>query len=120
MDRITIKSLSFHAKHGHNQQERKDGNYFEVDVIVYGSFSGASEQDNDLQQTFNYQQAEEVARRVMFGKSRKLIETLCTEIGNQIFDQFPIVKKLKVSVRKLSPPIETKAAYAEITQEWKR
>lgn len=120
MDRITIKSLSFHAKHGHNKQERIDGNQFEVDIVAYGDFRQAAALDDNLHQTFDYAKAEEVARRVMFGESRKLIETLCEEIGVQIFDNFPIVQKLNVRVRKISPPVKTDAAYAEISLEWNR
>lgn len=120
MDRITIKSLSFHAKHGHNKQERIDGNRFEVDITAYGSFRHVAEQDDGLDQTFDYARAEEIARKVMLGKSRKLIETLCEEIGELIINDNPLVRKLSVSVRKLSPPIETDAAYAEISLEWTR
>jgi len=120
LDRITIKSLSFHAKHGHNEQERIDGNQFEIDIIAYGSFRHVAKKDDGLQETFDYAKAEEIARDVMFGTSRKLIETLCKEIGDRIFDEFSIARSLSVSVRKLSPPIETDAAYAEITLEWNR
>ncbi|CAN5154580.1 hypothetical protein BH23BAC3_BH23BAC3_09060 [soil metagenome] len=120
MDRITLKSLTFHARHGYGEQERREGNQFEVDIIAYGAFRGAADQDNDLRQTFNYQQAEQIASSVMAGDSRKLIETLCSDIGSKIFDAFPIVSNLTVSVRKLSPPIKTQTAYAEITLTWSR
>lgn len=120
MDRITIKSLKFHAKHGHNKKERIDGNHFEVDVVAFGEFREAAIGDNDLGETFNYQKAEEISCSVMYGKSRKLIETLCADIGDQLFDACPLVQSLSVSVRKLSPPIDTETAYAEITLKWKR
>lgn len=120
MDRITLKSLAFHAKHGHNEQERINGNQFEIDIEAYGAFRHVAEQDDGLHQTFDYAKAEEIARRVMLGTSRKLIETLCKDIGDQIFTEFTIVRALSVSVRKLRPPIQTDAAYAEITLEWNR
>lgn len=120
MDRITLKSLSFRAKHGYDEKERVEGNHFEVDLIAYGPFRGAAAEDNDLRQTFNYQQAEQIVSEVMNGESRKLIETLCRAIGGRVFEAFPILTSLRVSVRKLSPPIKTKAAYAEITLEWNR
>lgn len=120
MDRITIKSLSYHAKHGHNKQERIDGNRFEIDVVAYGEFRKAAEQDEDLDLTFDYAKAEEIVSSVMNGESRKLIETLCADMGDIIFESYPIVQSLKVSVRKLSPPIKTDAAYSEITLEWNR
>lgn len=119
MDRITLKSLSFHAKHGHNRQERIDGNRFEVDITAFGNFRRSVAQE-DLTQTFDYATAEKIVRGVMAGESRKLIETLCVLIGDKLFDTSPTVKKLSVSVRKLSPPVETPAAYSEITMEWNR
>ncbi|MFO7847905.1 MAG: dihydroneopterin aldolase [Balneolaceae bacterium] len=119
MDRITLKSLAFHAKHGHNKQERIDGNRFEVDVIAFGHFRRAVP-DEDLTKTFDYATAEEIVRGVMTGESRKLIETLCTDIGDTIFNTSQAVLRLRVSVRKLSPPVETSAAYSEITMEWNR
>lgn len=106
--------------HGHNEQERIDGNRFEVDVVAYGSFRHAASHDDDLSDTFDYARAERIVRKVMRGDSRKLIETLCKKIGDQIFEEFSIAHSIAVSVRKLSPPIETDAAYAEITLEWNR
>lgn len=120
MDQITLKSLVFHAKHGHNEQERIDGNHFEVDIVAYGAFRHVADRDDGLHQTFDYAKAEEIARNVMLGSSRKLIETLCKEIGDRIFTEFTIARSLSVSVRKISPPIKTDAAYAEIALEWNR
>jgi len=95
VDRITLKSLTFHAKHGYGEKERQEGNQFEVDIIAYGPFRGAADGDNDLGQTFNYQRAEQIAGEVMRGESRKLIETLCSEIGGRVFEAFPIISSLK-------------------------
>ncbi|MEX0823315.1 MAG: dihydroneopterin aldolase [Balneolaceae bacterium] len=119
MDRITLKSLTYTAGHGYYSREREEGNTFEVDVTAYGEFRPAAKND-DLSATFNYELVDEVAGSVMDGPSEKLIETLCEKIGSKLFDESKNVQKLRVSVRKLNPPIKTKAAYAEITLEWKR
>lgn len=119
MDKITLKSLKFFAKHGYYDQERVDGNEFELDVTARGNFKKAIE-GNRLSKTFNYEIVEEVARDVFSGPEEKLIETLCHKIGEQIFEKAPGIKKLKVSVRKMNPPIQSPAAYAEITMTWKR
>lgn len=119
MDRITLKSLQFHGKHGYYDRERKQGNQFEVDITAWGDFKQSAGEDN-LRLTFNYLKAEEVARKVIEGKSRKLIETLCSHIGDQLFKDFSGLQKLQVSVRKLNPPIKTPAKYAEILMEWNR
>lgn len=119
MDTITIKSLSFHAKHGYYQSERENGNTFEVDVFADGNFRDAAGGDN-LSKTFDYEKAEQVISNIMNGSSEMLIETLCSKIGHELFIMFDILSSLKVSVRKLHPPLKTASEYAEITMRWKR
>lgn len=119
MDTITLKSLKFRGKHGYYDEEREEGNHFELDVIAKGTFRDSIEQDN-LELTFNYEIVKEVAQEVFEGSSEKLIETLCKRIGDEIFDRSPITKILTVSLRKLNPPIGVPAEYAEITMTWTR
>lgn len=120
MDRIKLKSLSFKAKHGYYDKERDQGNQFEVDLVAFGSFRAAATSDTNLKITFDYERAEKIVHEVMNGTPKKLIETLCSEIGSRVFNEFDIIKKLRVSVRKLHPPIQTEASYAEVRLEWKR
>ena len=119
MDKITIKSLKFRGLHGYYDQEREDGNEFEIDVTAKGSFRNAIQNDN-LDSTFNYELVEEIVAKILNGEKEKLIETLCFRIGEDLFKQATPVKRLKVTVRKLNPPIKTPAAYAEITMKWNR
>tara|TARA_R100001143_G_C3360849_1_gene135467 strand:+ start:16387 stop:16746 length:360 start_codon:yes stop_codon:yes gene_type:complete len=119
LDKITIKSLKYSGLHGYYDREREDGNVFEIDATAKGDFKSAIE-NNDLDQTFNYEIVEEVAGKILAGKSEKLIETLCKKIGDDLFERSPHVKELAITVRKLNPPIKTPAAYAEITMVWKR
>ncbi len=119
LDTITLKGLTFTGKHGYYKEEREQGNRFEVDAVASGNFKESIKQD-DLAKTFNYELVEKIAEELFRGKSEKLIEKLCFEIGERIFEESQLVKVLKISVRKLNPPIKTKAEYAEITMEWKR
>lgn len=119
MDTITLKSLEFHGKHGYYDEERQEGNHFELDVIARGDFKKATKDDN-LALTFNYEIVKEIAQNIFAGPSEKLIETLCFRIGNKIYEHSPVVKELTVSLRKLNPPIGVPAKYAEITMKWNR
>lgn len=119
LDRITIKGLSFPGKHGYYPEERESGNEFEVDVIAEGDFKEAI-QNNELDRTFNYELAAECAKHVISGPSELLIEALCYRIGEAVFAQAATVKILTVIVRKLHPPIEAEAEYAEIQMTWNR
>lgn len=119
MDKITLKSLKIFGKHGYYDHERKNGNEFEIDVIAKGNFKNAIE-GNRLDKTFNYELVEQITRDIFSGPEEKLIETLCQKIGEQIFEKSPLIKNLNISVRKMNPPIQSPAAYAEITMTWKR
>lgn len=119
MDRITIKSLTFKARHGYYEEERVEGNWFEVDLIAHGNFKKAID-ENDLNKTFNYETATSIVADIMEGPAEKLIETLCSKIGNRLMEKEPAICLLEVVVRKLSPPIQVKSEYAEISMKWSR
>lgn len=119
MDKITIKALKFRGNHGYYENERLVGNDFELDVSAWGDFKEAAK-SRELTTAFNYEHVETVAKNVLLGKSEKLIETLCMKIGDQLFEKSRRIKKLTVALRKLNPPINVPADYAEITMTWKR
>lgn len=119
MDILTLKGLRFDAKHGYYEQERLEGNQFEVDLIFRLDLAPAGTSD-ELEQTLDYQAAEKIVKQVMEGPSVKLIETLAHRIGRQLFETFPAVQQLEVYVRKLHPPIETPAEFSEVTMTWQR
>ncbi|TVR15802.1 MAG: dihydroneopterin aldolase [Balneolaceae bacterium] len=119
LDKLTIKALKFRGNHGYYENERLEGNDFELDVSAWGNFREAA-QNRELTSTFNYEHVETVALNVLHGEPEKLIETLCMKIGDQLFEKSPRIKKLTVALRKLNPPINIPADYAEITMTWKR
>lgn len=119
LDTIKLKALTLHGKHGYYEDERINGNTFEIDVIASGDFKKAIS-NNNLEQTFNYEIVENIASDVINGPSELLIESLCYQIGELIFQKSPSIQKLKVSVRKINPPIQFHADYAEISMKWKR
>ncbi len=119
LDKITIKSLKFQGKHGYYDHERENGNDFEVDITARGNFKPSINND-DLELTFDYERAQEITADIIHGPSEKLIETLCLNIGNQLFEQFSQIQKLSVSLRKMNPPVKSPAKFAEITMKWKR
>lgn len=119
MDILTLKSLKYSAPHGYYHEERERGNDFEVDLQAGGDFRAAISGDQ-LAQTFDYEKAESLVTSVMEGQPEKLIETLCRRIGKEIFEQITVIEWLRVSVRKMNPPVGRTAKYAEITMEWKR
>lgn len=119
MDTLTLKSLRFKGYHGYYEEEREQGNDFEVDIIFSADLRRAGTTDQ-LDHTIDYQEALDIVKEVMHGPSLNLIETLSKKIGDRLFNAFPKVESLTVSVRKLNPPLDTETAYSEISMQWQR
>ena len=54
----------------------------------------------------NYQEAYELARDVLTGTNRRLLESLVAEIADSLLARFPIAHAVTVRLRKLSVPID--------------
>ena len=119
MEILTLKSLGFRAYHGYYEEERRNGNDFEVDLAFTADLRGAGESDS-LGDTIDYQEVLEIVESVMNGPSVKLIETLAKRTGDKLFERFAEVEKLKVAVRKLHPPLKVETEYSEICMAWQR
>ncbi|MDZ7689649.1 MAG: dihydroneopterin aldolase [Balneolaceae bacterium] len=117
--RLILNGMQYRANHGFYEQEREEGNDFEVDLIFDLDLREAGHSD-ELSKTVNYEEAEKLVREVMEGPSQKLIETLTLNIGERLFGRFPEVRHLEVSVRKLNPPLKAKTNYSEVSMTWQR
>ncbi|MEQ9308129.1 MAG: dihydroneopterin aldolase [Balneolaceae bacterium] len=119
MDKLVLKGLKFRALHGYFENERLDGNDFEVDVTFSISLSEAGKTD-DLSKTIDYSKAREIIASVMEGDSKKLIETLTFLIGQKLYTYFADAESIEVSVRKFNPPMPGETKYSEVTMKWPR
>jgi len=119
MDKLTLNGLRYHARHGYYEEEREQGNEFEVDLIFSLNLKPAGRKDY-LSKTVNYEEAETIVQTVMEGPPVKLIETLAVKIGEALFDAFGNVKQLEVRLRKLNPPLKRPANYSEVRMRWNR
>lgn len=119
MATLTLKSLRFKGYHGYYEEEREQGNDFEVDITFSADLLRAGATDQ-LDHTIDYQDVVSTVKEVMHGPSLKLIEALAKRIGDRLFNQFPKVETLTVSVRKLNPPLDVETAFSEIQMQWQR
>ena len=117
MDKLVLKGLKFRANHGYFENERVEGNDFEVDLIFKLFLKSAGEHD-DLSKTIDYYEAQKIVASVMNGEPVKLIETLVLRIGNKLDKELANVDGFSVTVRKLNPPMEGAAEYSEVTMKW--
>lgn len=97
-DRIFLEGMVFYGYHGVNAEERTLGQRFIVDLEVVLDLAPAGLSD-DLRDTVNYSQLFQIARTVVEGDPRNLLEAVAEDIAAQILAGFP-VEEVRVAVRK--------------------
>lgn len=112
-DHITLTGLTVRGHHGVFDHEKRDGQDFVVDVVVWMDLAPAS-RDDDLARTLNYAELAELARAVVAGPPRDLIETVAAEIAESIVARWP-VDAAEVTVHKPHAPIPLDFADVAVT-----
>ena len=100
---IIIEGMKFYAFHGHYEAEKIIGTYFRVDVHIKTDCLKAAVSDS-LNDALNYHEVFLLVKTEMKKKSN-LLENVANRILNLLFEKFPQIKKVKVKVSKLNPPI---------------
>ncbi|WP_405167628.1 dihydroneopterin aldolase [Nocardia sp. NBC_01499] len=102
-DRIELRGLRAFGHHGVFDHERRDGQEFVVDLTVWVDFAAAAASD-DLVATVHYGELAENAVRIIEGQPRDLIETVASEIADDVMTD-PRITSVEVVVHKPSAPI---------------
>lgn len=100
---IHLQQLRFIAFHGLYDEEKIIGNNFIVDVAV--SYLPTTATINQLHQTINYVEVYNIVKTRM-ESATPLLETIVTEIAQQIFDTFSQAQHVNICIKKENPPIE--------------
>ncbi len=100
---IFIKEARFHAYHGVLAQEQTVGQDYLVTVRCGYDIDAAMEQDQ-VELTLNYATLYALVAREMSVRSR-LVEHVAGRIGKSVFDVFPQVTTLDLTITKLNPPM---------------
>ena len=109
---IKIKNATFYAFHGVADGEQDLGGKYEVDMDVYLNFKEAA--DNDLlEKTLNYEKAYNLIKETVCQHKFKLIETVCYNIVELLFEEFTSIERLQVKVRKYTPPLKGVVDFVE-------
>jgi dihydroneopterin aldolase len=102
-DRIELRGLTVHGRHGVLDHERVNGQDFVVDITVWIDLADAAASD-DLADTYDYAALAQLAADIVAGPPRKLIETVGAQIADQVMDA-PRVHAVEVVVHKPQAPI---------------
>lgn len=102
-DRIELRGLRVFGHHGVFDFEKRDGQEFVVDVTLWTDFSAAAKSD-DIADTVHYGELADEVVRIVSGEPRDLIETVVSEVADQIMTD-PRVHAVEVVLHKPSAPI---------------
>lgn len=115
---IAVEGMDFYAYHGCFKEETLIGTNFKVDIYLTVDTALAEAKD-DMAGTVNYVEVyERVKRQVMIPS--KLIEHVAARIRDAVLADFPQVRRVKVKVAKLNPPIGEKIREVNVTLEASR
>jgi len=113
VDRIAVRNLALFAYHGVFEGEQAIGQRFYLDVVVEADLAPASASDA-VDRTVDYAGLVKVVSEAFTEKRQKLLETLAERVARRVFEAFPIVEAVEVTIRKPSAPIEAVFDFVEI------
>jgi dihydroneopterin aldolase len=100
---IKVNNIKLYAFHGCLDEEAKIGSEYRVDVTVKADLKKSAKSD-ELEDTVDYVHLTHVVKEEMAIRS-KLLEEVAQRILNRLFNELKMIRKAKVSVAKINPPI---------------
>ena len=110
---VELNGMSFHAFHGCLEKEKREGNTFIVD-LSFEYDAGKAAQSDDLRDAIDYGAVYDLVAREMAVASN-LLENVAFRIKSAVVAEFPAADCVKVSVRKLNPPVNGPTAQSKVT-----
>jgi dihydroneopterin aldolase len=111
-DKIVLAGLRFYGYHGVLAEEKKCGQWFEVDLEISGNFTQAAVSD-DLGDSLDYSSIYRDVARLMEGESLNLLETLASRIADLVM-AYPEVEGVLARVKKPGAPLGGPIGYAAV------
>ncbi len=103
MGAIHLKNIRLYAYHGCLEEEGRIGSDYRVDISVKADLSNSAKSD-ELTDTVDYVYLNKIVKEEMAIRA-KLLENVAKRILDRVFEEIPMVKKAKLSVSKINPPI---------------
>ncbi len=104
MDKITLSGVTALGHHGVFDFERRDGQPFVVDAVLYLDFAAAAASD-DVRDTAHYGEVADCIRGWITGEPVNLIEALAVRIAEDVLKRFAVTA-VDITVHKPKAPIE--------------
>lgn len=113
MDIIKIKGLKLFAYHGVNPEEKEDGQNFVFDIDLYVNINKACASD-DVNDTVSYAKVIKTVRRVFTEAKYDLLEKCAQVVSDAIFEEYPDVQKLEITLKKPEAPMKADFEYVAV------
>jgi dihydroneopterin aldolase len=111
--KIQIDSLELHGFHGWYQHEGEFGQHFLVDVEMTTDIEAAALNDQ-LADALNYGAVIAATRRLFNEKRYRLLEAVAMAVARGLLAEFEKVETIRVRVKKLTPPVPERLAFAAV------
>ncbi len=113
MDEIRIEQLRVYAHHGYFADEKWNGQYFEISVVLKLFLQNAGVSDA-IADTVDYAAVCEFIAAKMTEKTFDLIEAVAEFLADSLMDQYEAVQEAAVEVRKPDAPISLEVSYVSV------
>ena len=111
--KIIIDSLELHGFHGWYKHEGEFGQHFMVDLELIVDIDQAAASDQ-LADALNYGAVIAATRKLFLAKRYHLLEAVAVALARGLLAEFSLVQSLTVRVKKLTPPVPEKLAFAGV------
>ena len=101
---IRMKNCAFFARHGVHDEEERLGQRFVLDLVLDADLRAAAASDR-LADTVDYGRAVAIVAEAFTARRYHLLEGAARAVALAIFDAFPTVESVEVTLRKPAPPI---------------
>lgn len=103
MGKVKLSNIRAYAHHGCLEEEALIGSDYRIDLEIRADLTKASQSD-DLKDTVDYVHLNRIVKEEMIVRS-KLLEHVANRIIDRVFTELLTVKKVKISVSKINPPL---------------
>lgn len=116
--KINLTNVHIYAHHGVMEQERKVGAWFTLDISMEASDHGCAFTDA-IEETISYADVYDVIKREM-GTPSQLLEHVAARIMSAIFDKFPGITGIALTITKDTPPMGGDRLQASVSMRAER
>ncbi len=110
---ITLEDMEFKAYHGCYDLEKQVGNRFLVTAVLDAELDEAARTD-DVTKTVNYLNVYAIVAECM-RQTSNILEHVVLHIIDALYEAFPQLKRVCVTVSKLAPPLGGKLSKVSVT-----